>query len=66
MRLSMLDAFRWRLMRVQIDCVDALKCIKYLDNPRAVFYVDPPYVPDTRVRGSRNVYKHEADLAHHE
>ncbi len=65
MRLSMLDAWRWRLMRVQIDCVDALKCIRYWDSPETVFYLDPPYVLGTRVAGSRAMYAHEMDNAAH-
>jgi DNA adenine methylase len=63
-RLSLLRFWHRRLMRVQIDCIDALECIRYWDNPDAVFYVDPPYVPDTRT--SREVYTHEPDAAHHE
>lgn len=57
MRLSMLDAFHHRLMRVQIDCVDAIQCIRYWDSPDTVFYIDPPYVHSTRK--SSNDYKHE-------
>jgi DNA adenine methylase len=51
-------------MRVQIDCIDALECIRYWDTPDAVLYVDPPYVPDTWA--SHGVYAHEPDAAHHE
>jgi DNA adenine methylase len=43
MRLAMLDAWHWRLMRVQIDSRDAIEVIRYWDNPDAVFYLDPPY-----------------------
>jgi DNA adenine methylase len=42
MRLSMLDAWRWRLMTVQIDCRDALEVIRYWDSPDTLFYIDPP------------------------
>ncbi len=61
-RLSMLDAFHWRLMRVQIDNRDALEVIQYWDNPETVFYIDPPYHPDTRIT---KLYKHEPDAEYH-
>jgi DNA adenine methylase len=64
MRLSMLDAWRWRLMRVQIDNRDALEVIKYWDTPETVFYIDPPYHLDTRK--TKSVYAVEQDHAHHE
>lgn len=66
MRLSMLDAFHRRLMRVQIDCCDAIKAIAYWDADDAVFYVDPPYVHATRVKQNRNEYAYEMDNADHE
>lgn len=62
MRLSMLDAFHWRLMMAQIDNRDALEVIRYWDTSEAVFYVDPPYHPDTRKKGR---YTYETDSAHH-
>jgi len=65
MRLSMLDAWRWRLMRVQIDCRDALEVIRYWDNHDAVFYCDPPYVQETRAKGWVNVYAHEMSEEQH-
>ena len=37
-----------RLRRVQIECDDALAVIKRFDDPGALFYIDPPYVADTR------------------
>ena len=63
MRLSMLDAWRWRLMRAQIDNRDALEVIRYWDCEDAVIYCDPPYVLDTRA--SSGDYKHEASDDHH-
>lgn len=62
MRLSMLDAFRWRLMCVQIECRDALECIQYWDSPKTVFYCDPPYMLSTRTRPEYTV---ETDDEHH-
>jgi site-specific DNA-adenine methylase len=32
----------------------------------AVFYLDPPYHPDTRGRDRRNAYRHDLDAAAHE
>jgi DNA adenine methylase len=63
MRLSMLEDWHRRLLMVQIDNRDALDVIRYWDNPDAVFYVDPPYHPDTWKGGGG--YRHEADDDHH-
>jgi DNA adenine methylase len=63
MRLSMLDDWHLRLLYAQIDCRDALEVIRYWDNPEAVFYVDPPYHPETRA--DRDAYSVEADHEHH-
>lgn len=63
MRLTMLDAWRWRLMMAQIDNRCAIEVIKYWDNPEMVCYCDPPYHADTRVGGA--VYTHESTDDHH-
>jgi len=42
LRLKLLVYWHDRLSRAQIDCVDAIKCIKYWDTPDTVFYIDPP------------------------
>lgn len=63
MRLSMLDAFRWRIMHAQIDNRDALDVIRYWDNEAAVFYVDPPYHWETRKGGE---YRHEMTDEHYQ
>lgn len=65
MRQSLLDAWRHRLMTTQIDNRDALEVIRYWDSPETVFYCDPPYVLDTRAKGSRAKYKHECQNDHH-
>ena len=65
-RLGLLDAWHERLTRVQIDCRDALEVIDYWDSADTVFYIDPPYAADSRVKGNRNVYVHEATDGHHE
>lgn len=63
MRLSMLDAWRWRLMRAQIDSRCAIDVIRYWDAPEAVFYIDPPYHPGTRK--TLDAYAVEPDHDHH-
>lgn len=62
-RLKLLAHWHDRLTRVQIDSIDALKCIRYWDTPDTLFYVDPPYVLETRKGGG---YAHEADDQHHQ
>jgi DNA adenine methylase len=47
LRLKTLVYWYDRLSRVQIDCVDAIKCIKYWDTPNSIFYIEPPYDLDT-------------------
>jgi len=64
MHLSMLDAWHWRLLRVQIDNRDAIEAIRCWDNAEAVFYIDSPYHPDTRVK--KVAYASEPDNGHHE
>lgn len=53
-----------RMKLVQIDSQDALDCMRYWDAPDMVFYVDPPYVLDTR--GNRVYYENELALGEHE
>lgn len=47
-RLEYLPVWRDRMMRVQIDCMEAMKVIKFWDTPDTTFYVDPPYILETR------------------
>jgi DNA adenine methylase len=61
--LKMLHWWHDRLSRVQIDKTDALKAIEYWDSPKTFFYIDPPYVMNTRKRGK---YKHELTDNYHE
>jgi DNA adenine methylase len=62
-RIATLTAWHDRLTRVQLDHRDALQVIAYWDSPDTVFYVDPPYVGETRK--TRAVYQHECDDEHH-
>ncbi|MEV7264684.1 DNA adenine methylase [Micromonospora aurantiaca] len=60
---SRLDAFRkridpaaQRLWRVSLECMPALDIIDRYDHPKVLFYVDPPYLADTRAGTG---YRHE-------
>lgn len=64
-RIAALRHQRERVMRVQIDQAPALDVIRYWDSADTTFYIDPPYVSEARVSGSRLVYRHEADDNHH-
>ncbi len=51
-----------RLKQVQIEHDDALNVIARYDAPETLFYVDPPYVQNTRgERWRSNGYRHEMD-----
>lgn len=53
-----------RLRRVVVlRARDALKVIAQQDGPRSLFYLDPPYHPDTRT--AKEVYEHEMTHEQH-
>ena len=52
-----------RLIGVQIEHRDALIVVKSYDTPDTLFYVDPPYLLETRKSG--NGYRFETDSAWH-
>lgn len=52
-----------RLYTVQVECKPALQVIETMDHAGCVFFVDPPYVSDTRKSGG---YVHEMDNTEHE
>jgi len=58
-RLKALAWWHNRLTRVQVDCVDGLKAIRYWDTPGTFFYVDPPYLLGTRRGANSHGYAHE-------
>jgi DNA adenine methylase len=62
-RMKLLTYWHQRLTRVQLDSVDALKCIQYWDTPDTLFYIDPPYVLETR---KGRAYDKEVDDSHHQ
>jgi DNA adenine methylase len=63
-RLKLLAQWHDRISRVQIDNIDGIECIIYWDTIDTVFYVDPPYIPETRRH--RSLYRNEPDLSYHE
>jgi DNA adenine methylase len=52
-----------RLKRVLILNRPALEVIKSQDGPKTLFYLDPPYYPDTRA--DAKVYEHEMSVRDH-
>lgn len=63
-KVDYLYAIAERFSRVQIDSDDAVKVIERFDSPTTLFYVDPPYMHDTRTITAG--YRHEIDTAKHE
>jgi DNA adenine methylase len=61
-----LERFAERFRAVQIDQLDWRVCLARYDLPRACFYLDPPYHPDTRGRGRHSTYVHELVAVDHE
>lgn len=51
-----------RMMRVQIEQQDFRRLIPSYDTPQTLFYIDPPYVPETRRSGE---YEHELTIEDH-
>ena len=55
---NIIQAFTNRLKGVIIECRPALQVIKIYDSPTTLFYLDPPYLMETRSR-NRNLYTNE-------
>ena len=58
-RLPLIHA---RIKTVQIEQADWRTVMDKFDGARTLFYLDPPYVPDTRIGGA---YRHELTQADH-
>lgn len=54
--IESLPAIHNRLKSVQIECGDWRGVLRRFDGADTLFFLDPPYVPETRVAGS---YRHE-------
>lgn len=52
-----------KIKSMQLENMDAIECINKYDNTRAVFYIDPPYLQDTRE--AKQVYEHEYTYENH-
>lgn len=53
-----IDSFVIRLRTVTLECADALEIIARYDSPATLFYVDPPYLPETRTSCGKS-YRYE-------
>lgn len=53
-----------RLRRVEVRNESAIDCIAELDSPEALFYLDPPYLPETR-KAKKAYGEFEATVEHH-
>lgn len=58
-----LEEVHQRLRRVVIQRRDVLECIRGEDGPATLFYLDPPYLPETRT--APDVYAYEMTPAQH-
>jgi DNA adenine methylase len=58
-----LPQFAARLLRVQVEHQDFRVVLKRYDTEQTLFYLDPPYVPETR---RREAYAHELKASDHE
>ena len=54
-----------RISNLQIECLPAVEIIKKYDAKETLFYIDPPYVADTRAKASTKVYFNEMDDQDH-
>ncbi len=65
-KIEHLRAVAERLLTVSIEHDDAFAIIARYDSPSALFYVDPPYLPDTRDRRWRHrAYANEFSAVDH-
>jgi DNA adenine methylase len=58
-----LPAVHERLRRVRVTCRDALELVAETDDPETLFYLDPPYHPESRAAGG---YAVDFDARAHE
>ena len=66
-RMDHLLSIAERMQQVQIEHDDAAAVARRYDSPHALFYVDPPYLPETRnIRWTGDNYTHDMTAAQHE
>ena len=62
-----IETFNERLRGVVIENLPAVDILEQFDTKDTLFYVDPPYVADTRCRSQAHGYRHEmTDIEHRE
>ena len=64
--IKRLESFSNRIKQAKILCMDALDCIRQYDSEHTLFYLDPPYVAETRGKSSTSIYTHETSFLLHE
>lgn len=57
--------FVQRLQGVTVECLEAVSVLQRYDTQRTLFYVDPPYLPETRTSHGAS-YRHEMSVEEHE
>lgn len=57
-----------RLRKIQIESQDFRDVLEHYDSPDTIFYLDPPYLPETRKASKNGIhkYKHELTVSDHE
>jgi DNA adenine methylase len=55
-----------RFIRVEVRCMDGCEFIDLYDHARALFYLDPPYMHETRANGKGGEYRHEMTVKQHQ
>jgi DNA adenine methylase len=63
--LKQLPLIAQRLQGVRILNRDLIEILKVWDEPNTLFYIDPPYLPSTRTKGSTEVYDYEMSVDDH-
>ena len=59
-----IDSFVSRLRTVTLECVPAMTLIAKYDGPATLFYIDPPYLRETRTAHGKS-YRHEMTREEH-
>lgn len=63
-KIEVLQPLGHRLKHVQFEWMDAIECIEYYDTPDTMFYIDPPYMMDTRTKDGVGYEVEAADGLH--
>jgi DNA adenine methylase len=63
--LKQLPAIAQRVNKIAIIHGDVIDVAKVWDDENLLIYLDPPYLPETRSEGSREIYGHEMTMEQH-